>query len=310
MAKKIIKAILKYPIMLVNRIYTWIYYRMNKNNFEYDVIREFNKKVLVLAPHVDDETIGVGGTIIKYSDSGSKMTLVYLTDGSGSTSHKSIEDTVKERREEGIKIKDSYGFDNIYFLDAVDGSLDSKDLNITNKLLDILEKEKPDVIFSPFIIDGNTDHIETTKALSIAVKSWDMEFKDIKLYQVNTIVHPKLINSVSLLDKPTYEAKIKKFEIFVSQWAMGFSVFNLLDIRRAIMFKDTFAVEIFVKVNYHILNEMIKTLEDNDFNLEEIKQISSEFTFMPSIIKSRKYKMKYNELIKDIIKNSKLGGSF
>lgn len=310
MAKKILKAILKYPIMSINRIYTWIYYRLNKNKLDYDLIGDEKKNILVLAPHVDDETIGLGGTIIKYNRLGGKMSLIYLTDGRGSTSHKSIEDTISERRQEGIKIKDSYGFENVYFLDAIDGSLDSKDINITNKIFEILESENPDVIFSPFIIDGNADHVETTKALSIAIKRWNMEFEDINLYGVNTIIHPKLINRVSLLDKTTYKEKLEKYDIFASQWAMDFGIFHLLDIMKAKMFKEGFAAEVFIKINYQVLDEIIQEFDKDGFKPEHFRQISSEFTLIPAIIKSRKYKTKLNKLVESIIKNKKLGGSF
>ena len=32
-----------------------------------------NKRILVVAPHPDDETLGVGGTIKKFSENGSEI---------------------------------------------------------------------------------------------------------------------------------------------------------------------------------------------------------------------------------------------
>lgn len=296
--------------MVINRIYVWIYFKTKKKYNRYEeIVPEGKQSILILAPHVDDETIGLGGTIIKYADLGNKISLVYLTDGSGSTSYKSKEDTVKERMEEGYKVKESYGLNNLYFLGEVDGALDSGDTEVTNRIVEILEKEKPDIIFSPFLIDGNTDHVETTKILSNALQIWSPEFERIFLYQVNTLIDPILVNSVSLLDKELYEKKSNKYKIFASQWAMGFSVFNLLNRGRALMYKNSFGVEVFIKLNYSTLREMIKQLEDNNFYPEIFKQISSEFTLVFAFIKSRKSKVFYNNLVGNVIKIKELGGS-
>ena len=39
------------------------------------------QRVLVFAPHIDDETIGLGGTIRRYADSGAQVTIAIITDG-------------------------------------------------------------------------------------------------------------------------------------------------------------------------------------------------------------------------------------
>lgn len=310
MLKKILKCILKYPIIVINRIYIWSYFKIRKKSDNYkEITPEGNQRILILAPHVDDETIGLGGTIIKYATSDNKISLVYLTDGSGSTSNKSKEDTIKERMNEGYKVKESYGLSNLYFLGEIDGALDSRDMEITNKLVEILENEKPDIIFSPFLIDGNTDHVETTKILSKALEIWNPNFDKILLYQVNTLIDPILVNRVSILDKRLYEEKVNKYKIFASQWAMGFSVFNLLDRGRAIMYKNGFSAEVFIKSTYSTLSEMIRKLEENNFQPASFKQISSEFTLIFSFVKSRKMKIIFNGLVENVVNFKSEGGS-
>ena len=42
------------------------------------------KRILVLAPHPDDEAFGLGGTILKLLSTGCKINIAYLTDGEGS----------------------------------------------------------------------------------------------------------------------------------------------------------------------------------------------------------------------------------
>lgn len=295
---------------MINRIYIWIYFKTRKTKDIYkEIIPEGNERILVLAPHVDDETIGLGGTIIKYANKNCKMDLVYLTDGRGSTSHKSEEETAKERMEEGHIVKEKYGFNNVYFLERIDGTLNSNHKELIDDILGILQKEKPNTIFTPFLVDGNIDHIETTKAISKALEIWDDNFQEIYLYQVNTIIDSEIVNAISILDTDIYEKKLDKFNIFKSQWAMGFSVFNLLDKGRAVKYKNCYAVEEFVRVNYEKLQEMVDMMRKENFNPQMFKQISSEFTLIFTFIKSRKNKIFYNKLVKEIIENNKLGGS-
>src|SRR5882757_7184185 len=44
------------------------------------------ERVVVLAPHMDDETIGCGGTLALHAQRGAEITVVFMTDGrAGST---------------------------------------------------------------------------------------------------------------------------------------------------------------------------------------------------------------------------------
>lgn len=290
-------------------MYIRVYFTVVKSKDKSEAIDiQKGKNILVLSPHVDDETIGMGGTIIKYSKMDSDMTLVYMTDGSGSTSDKPQSEVIEERKKEGIDVKESYGFKDVYFLDQVDGSLNSNDEKLINKLKEIFDLIKPDIIFSPFLIDGNTDHIETTKALSKLLELTNSQPEDIYLYEVNNLIDPKIVNTISILDDTIYSEKKDKYTIFKSQWAMGFSIYDLMEFGRALNYGKEHRVEVFVKVNSKGLKYGIDSLENNGFNPQDFKQISSEFTFLPSIIKNYKKKVRYNKIIREILEKQ-MGGS-
>lgn len=307
--KKALKSILKYPIIILNRIYIYGYFKITKNNDKYKEIQiNESERIMVLSPHVDDESIGLGGTLIKYGQAGNKMSLVYLTDGSGSTSNKSLEETIEERRQEGIQVEKSYGFESLYFLDQVDGDLNANEDGLLESLKRIIEKERPDSIFTPFLIDGNRDHIETTRLLSKVLDESQVLPKNIYLYQVNNFIHPSLVNTISRLDEEVSKIKDGKYEIFKSQWAMGFDIYSLMERARGSNYGTENRVEVFVKVDRRQLKHGISYLRSHHFNPQDFKQISSEFTFLRGVFKNYQNKNKYNKKLIDILEQ-KMGGS-
>lgn len=62
------------------------------------------KKVLVVAVHPDDETLGCGGTILKHISEGDEVSCVFVT--SGNNNQKTIVD----------KVAKTYGFNSIHLL--------------------------------------------------------------------------------------------------------------------------------------------------------------------------------------------------
>src|SRR5262249_10607426 len=57
--------------------------------------------VVVLAPHIDDETISCGGTLRNHVLKGDKVTIIFLTDGSRSVN--APEDIVNLREAEAVR---------------------------------------------------------------------------------------------------------------------------------------------------------------------------------------------------------------
>lgn len=135
-------------------------------------------KVLLVFAHPDDESFATGGTIAKMVEKGHKVTLVTATRGeAGQVGNPPLckqEDLGKFREKELRCAAKVLGISKIYFLDFIDATL--KNLpkeNIISKIIQILKKEKPDIVitFDKYGGSNHPDHITinkcTTKAFSI-----------------------------------------------------------------------------------------------------------------------------------------------
>ena len=81
------------------------------------------KKILFIAPHPDDETLGCGGTILKHIDKGDNVYWLIVTNISEREGWKV--EKVFERQKEIEKVSKAYGFAKTYKLDFPTTKLDT-----------------------------------------------------------------------------------------------------------------------------------------------------------------------------------------
>ena len=88
-----------------------------------------DERIVVLAPHMDDEVIGCGGTLARHIACGSHVTVVFLTDGrgggGGAAGNAAAGETsiAATRKHEAKLALAELGITHIVFLDAEDGRL-------------------------------------------------------------------------------------------------------------------------------------------------------------------------------------------
>lgn len=126
-------------------------------------------KVVVFAPHPDDELIGCGGSIAKHVSRDDKVTVVYMTSGDkGGTEHsKEILAIIRER--EALEAAEFMGINSLIFLKNEDGSL-RRSPEIIKNVKNIITGEKPQLIYIPHHLDGHKDHIITNKIVVEVIK--------------------------------------------------------------------------------------------------------------------------------------------
>jgi LmbE family N-acetylglucosaminyl deacetylase len=134
--------------------------------------------VLVLAPHMDDEVIGCGGVVARHVAAGARVAVAYMTDGRGSASFPpGVTDAEiaagrvevrATRRREAHAAAAILGILDLYFLDAVDGSL-RPDGVVVGALARRVTELRPEIIYLPFAMDMHGDHWQTNLVFAACV---------------------------------------------------------------------------------------------------------------------------------------------
>jgi N-acetylglucosamine malate deacetylase 1 len=159
------------------------------------------EKVLVLAPHMDDETIGCGGTLALHAKRGAQITVMFLTDGrNGSSDINTLSGEERLRRQrEYIEIRTTearaallrLGVNRMICLDAEDGAL-SQCTWAAEKLRDVLRRFQPDLVYVPFYLEEHADHRAASQVLLDAVAGTSLQFQCIG-YEVWTPLFPNCL---------------------------------------------------------------------------------------------------------------------
>ena len=191
--------------------------------FDYHIeIKEEIKvnKVLVLAPHPDDDVFGCGGTLKKIADGGGNIVVAYFCDGAGGVPEGRNEegevqrydqDLIEIRKSEAKKSAEILGIGKQVFFGYHDGKLAAGSAAI--KALSSLIKEIiPDIIFVPSFLDNHPDHRVTNEIL-INVLSQEKFGGEIWAYEVWTPIFPNRVVNIT----QNIEAKKRAMATQISQ---------------------------------------------------------------------------------------------
>lgn len=108
-------------------------------------------RILVLAPHADDETIGCGGFLMKY---GPQCDVVLLTDGRYGDSSVAPDEMAKIRKKEFEEVMFHYAVRGIRMLNIEDGKLIDHFKDFST-----LDFKEYDYVVMPHPMDFHKDHV-------------------------------------------------------------------------------------------------------------------------------------------------------
>jgi len=137
-----------------------------------------NQKIVVFAPHPDDESAGCGGTIAKRISQGYDALIVVMTDGRnafsdslGIKSDPSPEELKAIRKEEIKRAMKILGLseENLIFLDFEDGRLRENAEKAEELVTQILETNRPEEVYFPAEKDQHKDHKATNRIVGNSI---------------------------------------------------------------------------------------------------------------------------------------------
>lgn len=179
--------------------------------------------ILVIAPHADDEVLGVGATMAKHIDNGDNVYICIVTRG---VKPLFDDEYMDKLRNETILAHKTLGSIKTYFLEFPSVMLEQVPRHeINNKIFNVVQEVKPDIVYTPHFGDMQKDHQIVAEATMVAVRpKYDHRIREVYAYETlsetewnnphnSNAFMPNVYNDVSnYLDK-----KIKVIKCFKSQ---------------------------------------------------------------------------------------------
>jgi len=162
------------------------------------------KKVVVLAPHPDDEVFGCGGTLSQMAAAGAEIDIIIITDGvlrnewpdlDSQLAEQKRQAKAEQRRQESIQAAEILGYPAPTFMGLQDGEL-LQHVHLSDELGSRLAAMCPDLILAPSIWEMHRDH----RAVAQAALSFLLQATDccqLAFYEVGVPLIPNLMVDIS-----------------------------------------------------------------------------------------------------------------
>src|SRR5829696_176350 len=125
--------------------------------------------VLVIAPHPDDECIGCGGAICRHVQRGDQVHVVFLTSGELGLKELPREQAWNIREQEAREAAKVLQLSSVEFLRCPDWTLGDAIPLATDKLVPVLQRLAPQLIYLPHPQEWHPDHKAAFKAALAAL---------------------------------------------------------------------------------------------------------------------------------------------
>jgi len=122
------------------------------------------QRVLVFAPHPDDEVLGCGGTLTQLAGH-CAVRVVLVTDGSGGRALP--HDIGPKRRSEWVQSLALLGIDDVVFLSMPDGEVRPVD-HAQRQITQSVQAFAPNWVFAPAMTDYHRDHMAIAQMVHMA----------------------------------------------------------------------------------------------------------------------------------------------
>ena len=147
------------------------------------------RRILVIAPHPDDDVFGPGGTLLKAIQKGAEVHVVYVTDGENDARREAIRDDAR-------RSCDALGA-TYTFLGCETMNIPLADEQVNRSLSSLLQNIRPQAIFTAFLLDDHDDHRRANELLLTVARDLDLGKAEIWAYQVYSSVLPNVVVNIT-----------------------------------------------------------------------------------------------------------------
>lgn len=162
------------------------------------------ERLLVIAPHPDDEVIGCGGLIALHARDRRPVHVIIVTDGAQAGDRET-------REEESRKALAIVGGAAVEFLQYPDRQLASHVTELSGKLRTAIQTFQPDLIAVPSPVEIHPDHVSVARAFCELVQNDPSLFADravarVAFYEVSAPIRPNALVDITSVADRKYEA--------------------------------------------------------------------------------------------------------
>jgi len=138
-------------------------------------------KILVVAVHPDDETLGCGGTLLRHKANNDSIHWLICTNMNKKNKY------YNTRQKEITKVSKLYNFDSTNNLQLDTMKVDEYSMSeLIEKISTVINHIKPNIIYLPFKGDVHSDHRKIFEAAYSCTKSFRYKFIK-KVYMIETL---------------------------------------------------------------------------------------------------------------------------
>ncbi|GLR11930.1 hypothetical protein GCM10007907_07200 [Chitinimonas prasina] len=165
-------------------------------------------RLLVFAPHPDDEVFGCGGTLALHAATGAEIQVVILTSGE----HGEFGKDPAARRNESAQAASLLGYAAPVFWGLPDRGVVC-DEALVGRMLALMSEFAPELVFAPSVWEVHPDHVNTALAALEAFRRWAAPTARLLGYEVGSALQPDALFDITT----TFAAKEAAMAVFASQ---------------------------------------------------------------------------------------------
>ena len=219
----------------------------------YEAAVLMGERLLVLAPHPDDEVIGCGGVVALHLKERRKVRVIVATDGTAAEAAGDDRDAYRIRREaESSAALERLGRGaEVEFLRFRDRELDaSRDL-LASQLRGQLDAFKPDLVLVPSPIEFHPDHLALSRVFCAVVERDPSLFAELAVarvafYEVTQPIRPNTLVNITSVAEAKYGAiAVHKSQSALrnyAEYARGLNAFRTMTLPPSCKYAEAYFV--------------------------------------------------------------------